>query len=129
MANISGFMEITMRPVKPLPRFDLIKARFPLCSLCWSVMLARLGSPKILVRTGCGKTAKSWSELSGIYRLRAICLYRVGETRLNIKISRGQGRYDGQEVRKKRVRVAGTGVLFWYGADMGAELGGWDVHQ
>ena len=64
--KIYGFMEITMRPVKPSPRFDLIEARFPLCSLCWIVTLARLGSPTILVRTGCGKTAKSWSSLSGI---------------------------------------------------------------
>ena len=29
VANISGFMEITMIPVNPSPRFDLIKARFP----------------------------------------------------------------------------------------------------
>ena len=57
--NMSGFMERTMRTVRPSPRFDLIKARFPLCSLCWSIMLARLGSPTILVSTGCRKTAKS----------------------------------------------------------------------
>ena len=49
-AKIYGFMEMTMRPVNPSPRFDLIKARFPLCSLYWSVILARLGSPTILVR-------------------------------------------------------------------------------
>ena len=76
--KISGFMEITIRPVKPSPRFDLIKARFPLCLLCWSVMLARLGYPTILVRTGCGKTAKSWSALSGIGKSRAIGIYQVG---------------------------------------------------
>ena len=29
-AKIYGFMEMTMRPVNPSPRFDLIKARFPL---------------------------------------------------------------------------------------------------
>ena len=64
--KISGFMERTMRPVSPSPRFYFIEARFPLCSLCWSVMLARLGLPIILVSTGCGKTARSWSTLSGI---------------------------------------------------------------
>ena len=57
--KISGFMEISMRPVKPSPRFDLIKVRFPLCLLCWDVLLARLGLHTILVRTGCGNTAKS----------------------------------------------------------------------
>ena len=64
--KIYGFMERTMRPVKPSPRFNLIEARFPLCSLCWSVMLARLAYPTILVRTGCTKTAKIWLALSGI---------------------------------------------------------------
>ena len=47
--NIYGFTEITIRPVNPSPRFDLIEARFPLCSLCWSVMLARLVSLTNLV--------------------------------------------------------------------------------
>ena len=28
--GLSGFMDRTMRPVSPSPRFDLIKARFPL---------------------------------------------------------------------------------------------------
>ena len=64
--KISGFMERTMRPVSPSTRFDFIEARFPLCLLCWIVMLARLGSPIILVNTGYGKTARSWSALSGI---------------------------------------------------------------
>ena len=64
--KISGFMDRTMRPVSPSPRFDLIEARFPLCSLCWSVMLARLGYPMILVSTVFGNTARSWSALSGI---------------------------------------------------------------
>ena len=64
--KMSGFLERNMRPVRPSPRFDLIEAMFPLCSLCWSVMLARLGYPTILVSTRCGNTAKSWSALSGI---------------------------------------------------------------
>ena len=64
--KMSCFMDRTMRPVRPYPRFDLIEARFPLCSLYWSVMLARLGSPMIFVSTGCGNTARSWSALSGI---------------------------------------------------------------
>ena len=64
--KMSGFMERTMTPVRTSPRLDLIETRFPLCSLCWSVMLARLGSPTILVGTGCGNTAKSWSALTGI---------------------------------------------------------------
>ena len=64
VAKIYGFMDMTMRPVNPSPRFDLIKVRFPLCLLCWSVTLSRLGSPTILVRTGCGKTSNSWSELA-----------------------------------------------------------------
>ena len=64
--KISGSMEMTMRAVNPLPRLDLIEARFPLCSLCWSVILSRLGFPTILVRTGWGKTAKSWLAFSGI---------------------------------------------------------------
>ena len=51
--KMSGFMESTMRPVRPSPRFDFIQARFPLCSLCWSVMLVRLGSPTILVSNRC----------------------------------------------------------------------------
>ena len=51
VAEIAGLMELTMRLVIPLPRFDLIEARFPLCSLCWSVIFSRFGSPIILVRT------------------------------------------------------------------------------
>ena len=58
-----GFMDRTMRPVSPSPTFHLIEARFPLCLLCWSVMLTRFGSPMILVSTGCGNTARSWSAL------------------------------------------------------------------
>ena len=103
VAKIYGFMEMTMRPVNPSPRFDLIEARFPLCSLCWSVILARLCSPTILVRTRCGKTAKSWSVFSGIGQSLAICLYWVGAARSNIYILRGQGRYGGQEVTKEKV--------------------------
>ena len=34
VTKVAGFMEMTMRPVNPSPRFDLIEARFPLCSLC-----------------------------------------------------------------------------------------------
>ena len=110
VAKISGFMEMTMRPVNPSPRFYLIESRFPLCSLCWSIILSRLGSPTILVRTRCRNTAKSWSDFRGIGRLHAICLYRVGAACLNSDISRGQGRYGWQEVTKEKVRVAGTGV-------------------
>ena len=108
VAKISGFMEITTRPVNPSPRFDLIEARFPLCSLYWSVILARLGLSKILGRTGCGKTAKSWSALRDIGQSRAICLYRVGAARSKRDRPIAQGRYDGHEVTKERVRVAGT---------------------
>ena len=113
--KFSGFMEMTMRPVNLLPRFDLIEARFPLCSLFWSVILARLGSPTILVSTGCGKTAKSWSAFSGIGGSRAICIYWVGAALSNRDISREQGSYGGQEVTKEKVRVAGTGVSFGKG--------------
>ena len=108
IAKVAGFMETTMRPVNPLPRFDLIEARFPLCP--WSVIILRLGSPTILVRTGLGKTAKSWSAFSGIGQLRAKCLYWVGADRPKGDISRGKGRYGRQEVTKEKFRVAGTGV-------------------
>ena len=112
MANISGFMEITMRPVKPSPRFELIEARFPLCSLCWSVILARLGSPTILVRMGCRKNAKSWSALSGICQSRAIGLYRVGAACSWRDFLREKNRAGsaGRTVREERVGVAGNGV-------------------
>ena len=66
VAKFAGFMEMTMRPVNPSPRLDLMDARFPLCSLYWRVMLSRVGSPTIFVNTGWGNTAKSWSALSGI---------------------------------------------------------------
>ena len=66
VAKVSGFMEMTMRSVNPSPRFDLVEARFPLCSLCWSVIISRLGLPTIFVKTGWGKTANSWSAFSGI---------------------------------------------------------------
>ena len=66
VAKASGFMEMTMRPINPSPRLDLIEARFPLCLLFWSVILLRLGLPIILVKTGWGKTDKSWSVFSGI---------------------------------------------------------------
>ena len=36
---LTVFMEMTMRPVNPSTRLDLMEARFPLCSLCWIVML------------------------------------------------------------------------------------------
>ena len=110
VAKIYGFMDMTMRPVNPSPRFDLIKVRFPLCLLCWSVTLPRLGSPTILVRTGCRKTAKSWSAFSGICRSRAICIYRVGAARSNRDILREQGKYCRQEVMKEKDRVASTRV-------------------
>ena len=42
------------------------------------LMIARLGSPTILVRTGYGKTAKSWSALSSIGQSQVIGLYWVG---------------------------------------------------
>ena len=121
VANISGFMEITMRPVKPSPRFDLIEERFPLCSLYWSVMLARLGSPTILLMTGCGKTAKSWSELSGIGQSQAIGFIGLGRL-VRGKISGGkkttkQGRfggYDGSGRESTSCRYRG---LFWDGAE------------
>ena len=80
--GITGLMVLSMKPdffktihpdafkiltnLGPLPRFDFIEVRFLLCSLCWSIMLARLGSPINLVSTGCRNTARSWSELSGI---------------------------------------------------------------
>ena len=64
--GLTGLMVISMKPVNPSPMLDLIEARFPLCSLCWIVRLSRLGSPTILVRTGRGKTAKSWLAFSGI---------------------------------------------------------------
>ena len=66
VAKTVGFMEMTMSPVNQSPRLDLIEGRFPLCLLYWSVILSRLGLPTILVRTGWGKTAKSWSAFSGI---------------------------------------------------------------
>ena len=59
VAKVADFIEMNMRPFNPSPRLDLIEARFPLCSLSWRVMLLRLGSPIILVKTGWGKTAKS----------------------------------------------------------------------
>ena len=75
-------------------------------------MLEMLGSPTILVRTGCGKTAKSWSALSGIGQSRAIGL--IGSGRLvRGEISRGKRNRAGsagRTVAEERVRVAGTGV-------------------
>ena len=103
-------MEMTMRPVNPSPRCDLIEARFPLCSLCGNVILSGLGLPTILVRTGWGKTAKSWSAFSGIGLWCAKCLYQVGADSSNGDIARGQGRYGMQEVAKEKVRIAGTRV-------------------
>ena len=52
VGKISGFTEMTIRTVNLSPRVDLIEARFPLCSLCWSGILSRLGWPTVLVRTG-----------------------------------------------------------------------------
>ena len=66
VAKVAGFMEMTMRPVNQSPRLDLMEARFTLCSLCWRVILSRVGYPTILVKTGWGNTAKSWSALSDI---------------------------------------------------------------
>ena len=67
VAEVTVFMEMTMRPVNPSPRLYLMEARFPLCLLCWRVMLSRLRSLTIFVKTRWGNTSKSWSELSGIF--------------------------------------------------------------
>ena len=49
VTKVAGFMEMTMRPVNPYPILDLTEAMFLLCSLCWRVMLSRVGLPTILV--------------------------------------------------------------------------------
>ena len=66
--KVDGFIKITSSPVSPSPRFDFTLARLPLCSLWRRVKLARVGLPTIFVRTGFGKTARSWSALRGILR-------------------------------------------------------------
>ena len=100
VAKIAGFTEMTMRPVNPSPRLDLIEARFPLCSLFYKVILSRVGSTTILVKTGWGNTAKSWLVLSGIGLWIENCLERFGAVKCFIR-KMGAGKLVRMEYSEK----------------------------